>query len=94
VNNKCDIIISSHVPVSASLNINWNGKQIVKKSNQTCIKQPIWDAIDRTLYEDTINTNILETIAREIRQQMKISYTFARSFKKQLQQLFQQKHSN
>ena len=35
VNNKCDINISSHVPVSASLNINWNGKQIVKKSNQT-----------------------------------------------------------
>ena len=55
VNNKCDIHISSHVPVSGSLNINWNGKQIVKKSNQTCIKQPVWDAIDRTLYEDTIN---------------------------------------
>jgi hypothetical protein len=35
VNNKCDINISSHVPVSASLNINWNGKQRVKKSNQT-----------------------------------------------------------
>ena len=42
VNNKCDINISSHVPVSASLSINWNGKQIVKKSNQTCIKQPIF----------------------------------------------------
>jgi hypothetical protein len=37
-----------------------------------------------------IVTNILETIAQDIGQQMKISYTFARFFKKQLQQLFQQ----
>ena len=38
-----------------------------------------------------LSTNILETIAQEIGQQMKISFTFARSFKKQLQQLFQKK---